>query len=66
MGRLDDRVAFISGVARGQGRAHAVRLASDGCDIIALDICADIDTIDYPNVAVGSGGDSQTRREHRP
>ena len=49
MGRLDDRVAFITGAARGQGRAHAVRLASDGCDIIALDICADIDTIDYPN-----------------
>jgi len=49
MGRLDGRVAFITGAARGQGRAHAVRLASDGADIIALDICADIASMDYPN-----------------
>ncbi|MDT5018983.1 MAG: hypothetical protein QOD39_5143 [Mycobacterium sp.] len=49
MGNLDGRVAFITGVARGQGRAHAVRLAAEGADIIALDICRDIDTMDYPN-----------------
>jgi SDR family mycofactocin-dependent oxidoreductase len=49
MGNLDGRVAFITGAARGQGRAHAVRLASEGADIIALDICRDIDTMDYPN-----------------
>lgn len=49
MGNLEGKVAFITGAARGQGRAHAVRLASDGADIIALDICADIDTMDYPN-----------------
>ncbi len=48
MGNLDGKVAFITGAARGQGRAHAVRLAADGADIIALDICHDIDTIDYP------------------
>ncbi|WP_322858207.1 mycofactocin-coupled SDR family oxidoreductase [Mycobacterium europaeum] len=49
MGVLDGRVAFITGAARGQGRAHAVRLAADGADIIALDICADIASMDYPN-----------------
>jgi SDR family mycofactocin-dependent oxidoreductase len=42
-------VAFITGAARGQGRAHAVRLASEGADIIAIDICQPIsDTITYP------------------
>jgi len=49
VGNLDGKVAFITGAARGQGRAHAVRLARDGADIIALDICADIDSMDYPN-----------------
>ena len=49
MGNLEGKVVFITGAARGQGRAHAVRLANEGADIIALDICADIDTMDYPN-----------------
>jgi SDR family mycofactocin-dependent oxidoreductase len=49
MGSLDGKVAVISGAARGQGRSHAIRLASEGADIIALDICKNIDTIDYPN-----------------
>ena len=49
MGTLDGKVAFISGIARGQGRSHALRLASEGADIIGIDICRDIDTIDYPN-----------------
>ncbi|WP_156689813.1 mycofactocin-coupled SDR family oxidoreductase [Mycobacterium sp. Marseille-P9652] len=40
MGSLQGRVAFVTGAARGQGRAHAVRLAREGADIIALDICA--------------------------
>ncbi len=48
MGNLDGQVAFITGAARGQGRAHAVRLAADGADIIALDICRDVESIDYP------------------
>ena len=51
MGNLEGKVAFITGAARGQGRAHAVRLASEGADIIALDICADIDSMDYPNAS---------------
>lgn len=48
MGSLEGRVAFITGVARGQGRSHAVRLASEGADIIGVDICADIDANGYP------------------
>jgi NAD(P)-dependent dehydrogenase (short-subunit alcohol dehydrogenase family) len=48
-GTLQGRVAFITGAARGQGRAHAARLARDGADIIALDICAPVsDSISYP------------------
>ena len=42
VGQLDGRVAFITGVARGQGRSHAVRLAREGANIIGIDICADI------------------------
>lgn len=38
-GRVEGKVAFITGAARGQGRAHAVRLAAEGADIIAVDIC---------------------------
>jgi (+)-trans-carveol dehydrogenase len=48
MGLLDGKVAVVSGAGRGQGRAHAVRLAREGADIIAMDICADIDTVHYP------------------
>jgi (+)-trans-carveol dehydrogenase len=38
-GRVDGKVAFITGAARGQGRSHAVRLAEEGADIIAVDVC---------------------------
>lgn len=48
MGRVDGKVALISGAARGQGRSHAQLLASQGADIIAVDICADIETNEYP------------------
>ena len=47
VGSLEGKVAFITGVARGQGRAHAVKLASLGVDIIGVDICADIDSFNY-------------------
>ena len=40
MGKLEGKVAFITGAARGQGRSHAIRLAQEGADIIAVDICA--------------------------
>lgn len=46
--QLEGRVAFITGAARGQGRAHAVRLAREGVDIIGVDICEDIPTMNYP------------------
>jgi len=42
-GRVEGKVAFITGAARGQGRAHAVRLAQEGADIIAIDICKQIE-----------------------
>jgi SDR family mycofactocin-dependent oxidoreductase len=48
MGRVQGKVAFITGAARGQGRSHAVRLAEEGADIIAVDVCRDFDTIGYP------------------
>ena len=48
MGRVQGKVAFITGAARGQGRSHAVRLAEEGADIIAVDLCENIDTIGYP------------------
>lgn len=48
MGCLDGKVAFITGVARGQGRSHAIRLAREGASIIGVDICADISANHYP------------------
>ncbi|MBW0018017.1 MAG: mycofactocin-coupled SDR family oxidoreductase [Mycobacterium sp.] len=47
-GRVAGKVAFVSGAARGQGRSHAVRLAAEGADIIAIDICRPIDNVVYP------------------
>src|SRR5215470_14640751 len=48
MTSLAGKVAFITGAARGQGRAEAVRLASDGANIIAVDICDQIASVPYP------------------
>lgn len=48
MGRVEDKVVFITGAARGQGRSHAVHLAEEGADIIAVDICEDIASNEYP------------------
>jgi SDR family mycofactocin-dependent oxidoreductase len=48
MGRVQGKVAFVTGAARGQGRSHAVRLAEEGADIIAIDLCQDFETIGYP------------------
>ena len=47
-GRVAGKVAFITGAARGQGRSHAVRLAEEGADIIAVDVCHDYPTVGYP------------------
>ena len=46
-GRVEGKVAFITGAARGQGRSHALRLAEEGADIIGVDICTDIDQVPY-------------------
>jgi SDR family mycofactocin-dependent oxidoreductase len=48
MGVVEGKVAFISGVARGQGRSHAVRLAEEGADIIGFDVCQDDPSVEYP------------------
>jgi SDR family mycofactocin-dependent oxidoreductase len=47
-GKLEGKVAFITGAARGQGRSHAITLAREGADIIAVDICAQIGSVPYP------------------
>ncbi len=47
MGRVAGKVVFVTGAARGQGRSHAVRLAEEGADVIALDLCDDVDGVPY-------------------
>lgn len=48
MGQLDGKIAFITGGARGQGRSHALALASEGCDISIFDVAAQVDGVPYP------------------
>lgn len=52
MGHVDGRIAFVTGAAQGQGRSHAVRLAEEGADIIAVDLCAPV----HPSVVYPSPG----------
>src|ERR1700712_995052 len=47
MGRVEGKVAFITGAARGQGRTHVVKLAEEGANIIATDICAPVESAPY-------------------
>jgi len=47
MGRVEGKVAFVTGAARGQGRSHAIRLAEEGADIIAVDVPGDYGTVGY-------------------
>ena len=47
-GQFDGKVVFITGAARGQGRCHAVRFAEEGADVIAVDLCGQIDSVAYP------------------
>src|SRR5687767_9447973 len=48
MPRLEGKVALITGAARGQGRAHAVRLAEEGADVVVVDACAPMPEVRYP------------------
>lgn len=48
MGRLTGKVAFITGVARGQGRSHALRLAEEGASIVGVDLCSQMESVGYP------------------
>lgn len=52
MGQLEGKVALVTGAARGQGRSHAIRLAEEGADVIAVDICADLASTDYRGATV--------------
>jgi NAD(P)-dependent dehydrogenase (short-subunit alcohol dehydrogenase family) len=51
-GRVARKVALVTGAARGQGRSHALTLAREGADVIAVDICRDYDSADYPMATV--------------
>lgn len=53
MGKLEGKVAFITGAARGQGRSHAIRLAQEGADIIAVDVSQQVDTVPYNTARPG-------------
>jgi len=59
MGKLDGKVAVVTGAARGQGRSHAVTLAKAGAEIIALDICADIENVKYPLASLADLAETQ-------
>lgn len=63
--RFAGKVALVTGAARGQGRSHAVRLAAEGADVLALDICRDIDSVAY-DLATRDDLDETARlvREH--
>jgi len=63
LGLLEGKVAFIAGAARGQRRSHALTLAREGADIIAVDICAQAETVPYPT---RSGATRSTRARSRP
>jgi SDR family mycofactocin-dependent oxidoreductase len=47
MGRVDGKIAFVTGAARGQGRAHAVRLAQEGADVVVTDLAGPVETVTY-------------------
>src|ERR1700738_1526163 len=67
-GRVEGKVAFVTGAARGQGRSHAVRLAQEGADIIAVDLAGQGASVPYPMATpgeldqTGKGGGALDRR----
>lgn len=61
-GRMEGKVAFITGAARGQGRSHAIRLAEEGAGIIAVDLCEDLETV-APHYPLATEADlAETRK----
>lgn len=48
MGRFDSKIVLVTGAARGQGRSHAIRFAEEGADLILLDACAPVSSVNYP------------------
>ncbi|MCV7370016.1 SDR family mycofactocin-dependent oxidoreductase [Mycolicibacterium duvalii] len=59
-GRVEGKVAFITGAARGQGRSHAIKLAEEGADIIAIDVCKNVDHV---QLELASPGDLLETKE---
>ena len=68
VGRLDGKIAFFTGAARGQGRTHALRFAAEGADTVTVDIRRQIDTVPFPMATpedlaeTGGGGETLGRR----
>jgi (+)-trans-carveol dehydrogenase len=63
MGRLEGKVAFITGIARGQGRSHAIRMAQEGARIVGLDVCDEIEGVQYPLATTGDLKETISRVE---
>ena len=63
MGRVEGKVALVTGAARGQGRAHAVRLAEEGADIIAVDVCSQLESVPYGLASEGDLAETAKRVE---
>jgi SDR family mycofactocin-dependent oxidoreductase len=61
---LEGKVALVTGAARGQGRAHAVRLAAEGADVIAVDVCAPVESVKYPNATTEDLAETARMVEH--
>jgi (+)-trans-carveol dehydrogenase len=62
MGRVEGKVAFITGAARGQGRSRALRLAQEVADIIAVDLCRGVDTVPYAGATEADLAETVPRR----
>ena len=63
MARLDGKVAFITGVARGQGRAHAIRLAKEGAMIAGIDLAGPLPGVPYDSPTLADLDDTRTQVE---